>query len=77
MVVIGQGYVGLPLAVRAAEQGYDVVGFDLDEARIEQLAAGHSFVEDIPDERLAGRARHAAATTPAPTPPTSPASTSP
>ena len=54
VVVIGQGYVGLPLAVRAAEQGYDVVGYDLDRSRIEQLAAGNSFIEDIPNDRLAG-----------------------
>lgn len=54
VVVIGQGYVGLPLAVRAAEQGYDVVGYDLDKRRIEQLASGSSYVEDIPDERLQG-----------------------
>ena len=53
VVVIGQGYVGLPLAVRAAEQGYDVIGYDLDTTRIRQLAAGSSFIEDIPDERLA------------------------
>jgi UDP-N-acetyl-D-glucosamine dehydrogenase len=54
VAVIGQGYVGLPLAVRAVEQGYDVVGYDLDVSRIQQLAAGSSFIEDIPDERLAG-----------------------
>lgn len=54
VVIIGQGYVGLPLAVRAAEQGYDVVGYDLDEPRIRQLAAGSSYIEDVPDERLAG-----------------------
>ncbi|MCU1355038.1 MAG: nucleotide sugar dehydrogenase [Acidimicrobiales bacterium] len=53
VVVIGQGYVGLPLAVRAAEQGYDVLGYDLDKARIGQLASGSSYIEDIPDERLA------------------------
>lgn len=54
VVVIGQGYVGLPLAVRAVEAGYDVVGYDLDRRRIAQLAAGESFIEDIPSERLAG-----------------------
>ena len=52
VAVIGQGYVGLPLAVRAAEQGYDVVGYDLDRVRISQLKEGHSFIEDIPDQRL-------------------------
>ncbi|WP_334144972.1 nucleotide sugar dehydrogenase [Rhabdothermincola sp.] len=52
LVVVGQGYVGLPLAVRAVEQGFDVVGFDVDEAKIKRLAAGESPVEDITDERL-------------------------
>jgi UDP-N-acetyl-D-glucosamine dehydrogenase len=53
VVVVGQGYVGLPVAIRAVEAGYDVVGFDLNEARIKGLADGVSFVEDITDERLA------------------------
>jgi UDP-N-acetyl-D-glucosamine dehydrogenase len=53
LAVIGQGYVGLPLALRAVEVGYDVVGFDLDAERIKLLAAGSSYVEDIPDDRLA------------------------
>jgi UDP-N-acetyl-D-glucosamine dehydrogenase len=52
LVVIGQGYVGLPLAVRAVEQGFDVVGFDVDDAKIKRLGAGESPVEDITDERL-------------------------
>ncbi len=52
LVVVGQGYVGLPLAIRAAEQGFDVVGLDLDEDRIKRIGAGDSPVEDISDERL-------------------------
>ncbi len=52
VIVVGQGYVGLPVAVRAAEAGFDVVGLDLDEGRIKRLADGESFVEDISDERL-------------------------
>ena len=52
LVVVGQGYVGLPLAVRAVEQGFDVVGFDVDENRVKAIAAGDSPVEDIPDDRL-------------------------
>lgn len=55
VVVVGQGYVGLPVAIRANEVGYDVVGFDLDTPKIEALAAGRSYVEDIDDARL-GRA---------------------
>jgi nucleotide sugar dehydrogenase len=47
VVVVGQGYVGLPVAMRCAEVGFSVVGFDTDGARIEQLRAGNSYVEDV------------------------------
>jgi UDP-N-acetyl-D-glucosamine dehydrogenase len=50
---VGQGYVGLPLAIRAVEAGYDVVGYDVDERRIKRLAAGESYVEDITGPTLA------------------------
>ncbi len=53
LVVIGQGYVGLPLALRATEVGMDVVGFDVDGPKTKRLAAGSSHVEDVSDERLA------------------------
>jgi nucleotide sugar dehydrogenase len=53
LVVIGQGYVGLPLALRAVDVGFHVVGLDTDERRSKQLGAGESFVEDIPSPRLA------------------------
>ncbi|GAB2956766.1 nucleotide sugar dehydrogenase [Micromonospora polyrhachis] len=53
LVVIGQGYVGLPLAVRGVEAGFDVVGIDLDTSRIKRLSAGESFIEDISSTRLA------------------------
>jgi UDP-N-acetyl-D-glucosamine dehydrogenase len=53
LVVVGQGYVGLPLAVRAAEVGWQVLGFDTDPARVKRLAAGESFVEDVPSASLA------------------------
>ena len=52
LAVVGQGYVGLPLALRAVEAGFDVVGFDVDTERIKQLAAGESYVEDIANDRL-------------------------
>ena len=52
LVVVGQGYVGLPLAVRAAEVGFRVVGFDVDEFRVKHLASGESFIGDVSDERL-------------------------
>ncbi|WP_210507997.1 nucleotide sugar dehydrogenase [Naasia sp. SYSU D00057] len=52
VAVIGQGYVGLPVAMRAVEVGYDVVGIDLDQRRIASLGAGRSHVDDIPDAQL-------------------------
>ncbi len=52
-MVVGQGYVGLPLAMRAVHSGFDVVGFDTDEARVKALAAGESYVEDIASTELA------------------------
>ncbi|MEV7541201.1 nucleotide sugar dehydrogenase [Streptomyces sp. NPDC089915] len=52
IVVAGQGYVGLPLAVRAAEAGHRVVGYDVDTDRIRRLAAGESYVQDVPSSRL-------------------------
>ncbi|MFF8769487.1 nucleotide sugar dehydrogenase [Kitasatospora sp. NPDC015120] len=52
VVIAGQGRVGLPLAVRAAEVGHRVVGYDVDDRRIERLAAGESPVEDVPAGRL-------------------------
>ena len=53
LVVVGQGYVGLPLALEAVDNGFDVVGLDVDEQRIEQLAGGTSYVDDISSQRLA------------------------
>jgi nucleotide sugar dehydrogenase len=53
VVVVGQGYVGLPLAMRAAEVGYPVVGYDITPARIDGLRAGRSYVEDVTDAQLA------------------------
>jgi nucleotide sugar dehydrogenase len=57
VVVVGQGYVGLPLAMRAAEVGFQVVGYDLAAERVEALRAGRSYVEDVSDEELAGAIR--------------------
>lgn len=52
VVVVGQGYVGLPVAMRAVDQGYRVVGIDLDKPRITSLQNGVSYVDDIPDAQL-------------------------
>jgi UDP-N-acetyl-D-glucosamine dehydrogenase len=48
LVVVGQGYVGLPLAMRAVEVGMMVLGVDTDQKRVDALNHGESFVEDIP-----------------------------
>jgi UDP-N-acetyl-D-glucosamine dehydrogenase len=53
LVVVGQGYVGLPLAMRAVDVGFCVVGFDTDTGRVARLAAGQSDVEDVPDQQIA------------------------
>src|SRR5688500_366529 len=52
VVIVGQGYVGLPLAVAAARAGHDVVGLDVAAARVEQLNAGVSHVSDVPETDL-------------------------
>ncbi|KPG86563.1 nucleotide sugar dehydrogenase [Frigoribacterium sp. RIT-PI-h] len=53
LIVVGQGYVGLPLAMRAVDAGFHVVGLDVDRSRVEALATGISFVEDVPDAQVA------------------------
>ena len=53
VAVIGLGYVGLPLAIAFAEAGLDVEGVDASARRIDELAARHSPIDDISDERLA------------------------
>ena len=52
VIVVGQGYVGLPLAMRAVEVGHDVVGVEVDPARLKRLETGESYVEDVASEEL-------------------------
>jgi len=53
LAIIGQGYVGLPLAMAAVDAGWSVIGVEKSATRVDQLNAGSSPVEDISDERLA------------------------
>ena len=53
VLIVGQGYVGLPLAMRAVEVGHTVVGYETDEARVKCLLAAESYVEDVPSDMLA------------------------
>jgi UDP-N-acetyl-D-glucosamine dehydrogenase len=50
--VIGLGYVGLPLAVSFARAGFNVVGIDLDVAKIARVNAGDSYIGDVPSSSL-------------------------
>jgi UDP-N-acetyl-D-glucosamine dehydrogenase len=50
--VVGLGYVGLPLAVAFAREGCEVLAVDLDAHKVHAIAAGESYVEDVPTEQL-------------------------
>lgn len=52
VAVIGQGYVGLPLSLAAANVGHNVIGVDLDRQKIELLNSGISPIEDIPSDAI-------------------------
>lgn len=52
VVVVGQGYVGLPVAMRAVEVGFHAVGLDTDKHRISELSAGRSYVGDVSAAQL-------------------------
>ena len=53
LAIIGQGYVGLPLAMAAVDAGWSVIGIEKSASRVAQLNSGSSPVEDISDARLA------------------------
>ena len=50
--VIGLGYVGLPVAVSFAEHGFNVIGFDISQSRIDELSHGHDQTNEIDAARL-------------------------
>jgi UDP-N-acetyl-D-glucosamine dehydrogenase len=50
--VVGLGYVGLPLAVEKAKAGYKVIGFDVQQARVEQVNQGINYIGDVVDQDL-------------------------
>jgi UDP-N-acetyl-D-glucosamine dehydrogenase len=54
VAIIGQGYVGLTIAVGAAGAKHSVIGFDVNPALVDQLNAGKSHIEGITDTDLAG-----------------------
>ena len=52
VTVVGQGYVGLPIAVCAAEAGYDVNGFDVDEKKIKNLKNGVTDSPEVSSDKI-------------------------
>jgi len=52
VVVIGQGYVGLPLSMELVDAGFKCIGIDVDQKRVEQLNKGESYIFDISNEQL-------------------------
>ena len=55
--VIGQGYVGLPLALVFWEAGFKVIGFDIDTQKIEALSKGESYIKHVGPQRVAAAIR--------------------
>jgi UDP-N-acetyl-D-glucosamine dehydrogenase len=51
--VIGLGYVGLPLAVEFAKEGFDVTGFDVDLSKVAEINCGRSYIGDVKTEDVA------------------------
>src|SRR5687767_2021342 len=51
--VIGLGYVGLPLVLLFEEQGFPVIGFDVDSQKAQTLNAGRTYIRHIGEERIA------------------------
>lgn len=52
VAIVGQGYVGLPLAMATVEAGWTVIGIDISEGRVTKLNSGASPVEDVTNQQL-------------------------
>jgi UDP-N-acetyl-D-glucosamine dehydrogenase len=52
--IVGLGYVGLPLMLRYCEVGYKVIGFDIDQSKVDALRNGKSYIEHIPSQAIEG-----------------------
>jgi UDP-N-acetyl-D-glucosamine dehydrogenase len=50
--IVGLGYVGIPSAIRYAEVGYKVLGFDIDPEKIEKISNGKTYIKHLPDEMI-------------------------
>lgn len=61
--VFGLGYVGLPLVIRFAEAGFEVIGFDIDEAKIAAINEGRSYLNTVSNESIAAATQRGLAAT--------------
>ena len=50
--VVGLGYVGLPLAVEKANAGYETIGFDVQESKVDMVNRGENYIGDVVDAKL-------------------------
>ena len=50
--IVGLGYVGIPLSISYANSGYKVVGFDIDQSKIDSLSEGKTYIKHIPDSSI-------------------------
>ena len=51
--IVGLGYVGLPLALRFTEKGFNVLGFDIDQSKIDCIESGKSYINYIQNDAIA------------------------
>jgi UDP-N-acetyl-D-glucosamine dehydrogenase len=56
--IIGLGYVGLPLAIRFSEEGFKVIGFDIDKAKVDLLNNGKSYIKHIKEDNIVAMANN-------------------
>lgn len=61
--VIGLGYVGLPLVIEFSKQGFQVIGFDIDERKVSKLKNCESYIKHIPSKELKRISKNFEATT--------------
>ncbi|TLF45510.1 nucleotide sugar dehydrogenase [Halomonas urmiana] len=57
--IVGLGYVGLPLMLRYNDIGYRVLGFDIDQEKVDKLNNGKSYIEHIPSEKVSNATKRA------------------
>lgn len=61
--IVGLGYVGLPLLIRYAEVGYKVVGFDIDQKKVDAINSGKSYIQHIKADAIAAAVKNGSTAT--------------